>query len=156
MNLENQHDYLNEEKHPGGAPRTTAPPKEKIIELGKDLVQWATEETDDIRTSFSFWYSLKHGIIYTQWKRLKTFEEFRPYYEQARSALARKLHKQELEKGLAHRYVRMYDRELADEEDDKAKYDAELRKDTEKEKSLTVKIVSYSNDKECNSTNIPE
>ncbi len=114
---------------PAGAPRITTPPKEECIELGKDLVKWATEETNEIRTSFSFWYALKHSIIYEEWKLLKQKKEFRPYYEKARAALASKLHKQQLEKGLSHRYIGMYDRELTEHENDQAKFNASLKKE---------------------------
>lgn len=133
-----------------GAPRITTPPVEECIKLGKDLVQWATEETDDIRTSFSFWYALKHGIIYEHWKLLKQKEEFRPYYEIARAALACKLHKQQLEKGLSHRYIGMYDRELSDHEKEIADQDAERKKavDNSNQPQKIVFEVNYTNDSE--------
>lgn len=113
--------------NPVGAPRTTCPSKEECIELGKDLVEWATEETKEIRTAFCFWYGLKHGILFKTWKLMKQKDEFRPYYERARAALAQKMHVQELEKGMSHRYIRMYDRDLTENEDEKVKYDAEVK-----------------------------
>jgi hypothetical protein len=116
-------------------PRTSAPKTDKEIHyLGKDLILWATEETKEKRTAFSFWYALKHGMVRKQWKALLKLDIFRPYYETARSSLARKLHNDELEKGLTHRYLRLYDREIADEEDEKARYDAEVKKQSEPEK----------------------
>lgn len=127
--------------HPGGAPRIVTPPKEECIKLGEDLVQWATEETDDIRTSFSFWYSLKHSIIYEEWKLLKIKPEFKPYYEKARAALASKLHKQQLEKGLSHRYIGMYDRELAEHEKEIADEDATRKKSIEGAKQSIYNIM---------------
>lgn len=110
-----------------GRPRTASFESEEMIKLGKDLVEWATEETKDIRTSFCFWYGLKHGILLKTWKLMKQREDFRPYYERARAALAKKLHTQELEKGMSHRYIRMYDQELSENEDEKVKYDAEAK-----------------------------
>ena len=101
----------------GGRPRGIFPTEKEMIELGKDLVEWATEKTDEIRTSFCFWYGLKHSILYEEWKLMKRREEFSPYYQKARAAMAQKLHAQALEKGLSHRYIRMYDRELSDMED---------------------------------------
>lgn len=121
--------------HPGGAPRITTPSKEECIELGKDLVQWATEETNEIRTSFSFWYALKHSIILKEWKLLKQKDEFRPYYEKARAALASKLHKQQLEKGLAHRYIRMYDQEMAEAENEDKIFESNLKKEEARQTS---------------------
>lgn len=109
-----------------GCPRTTSPSKEEAIELGKDLVQWATEPTEEKRTSFQFWYCLKHFMIREQFKALKQLPEFRPYYELARAAMSQKLHSDELEKGMAHRYARMYDLDLAESEDEELRYKSEL------------------------------
>jgi len=128
-----------------GRPRVQLPPDEKVVELGKDLVQWAAEETDDKRTAFSFWYALKHNLIREEWKALLKLDLFRPYYEKARASLAKKLHNDELEKGLTHRYLRLYDREIADEEDEKARFDADLKKlDPEQARELLIKVIDYS------------
>ncbi|MDC7243636.1 MAG: hypothetical protein PQJ44_06845 [Sphaerochaetaceae bacterium] len=113
-------------------PRKSTPQKdEEIIALGEDLVKWATEETEEKRTSFVFWYSLKHMMLREHWKNLKKIELFRPYYEQARAALANKIHKNELEKGMAHRYIRMYDLDVTEQEDKDADREAERKKATE-------------------------
>ena len=40
-------------------PRTITPSPEELIELGKDLLAWATEETPELRCRFCQWYSLK-------------------------------------------------------------------------------------------------
>ena len=105
-----------------------APGKEEVIQLGEDLVAWATEETEEKRTAWSFWYALKHGMIQSHWKSLKKLPEFRPYYEIARSALASKIHNDTLEKGMAHRYIRLYDRDLAANEDEDAIFNNDLKK----------------------------
>jgi hypothetical protein len=122
-------------------PRTTTPSREECIKLGQDLVVWATEETTDLRTSFSFWYALKHNFIYEEWKLMKQKEEFRPYYEKARAALAHKLHKQQIEKGLSHRYIGMYDRELTDHESQLADADAARKKAIEGAKQTHVTML---------------
>jgi len=121
-------------KNPVGAPRSTSPSKEELIKLGKDLVEWASEKTDEKRTSFSFWYAIKHDFIQEEWKLFKQKEEFRPYYEKARALLANKIHSDELEKGMAHRYIRLYDRDLAEEED--ADKDADIQRKVNAAKSL--------------------
>lgn len=121
--------------NPVGAPRTTCPSIEECVELGKDLVKWATEETKELRTAFCFWYSLKHGFLRSDWKLMKQKKEFRPYYEQARAALAKKMHTQELEKGMSHRYIRMYDRDLEEDENEQKKFDASLKLDDSKDDS---------------------
>lgn len=114
--------------HPGGRPRTTIPEKEELEELGKDLVAWAQEETDEVRTAFVFWYTGRHWFTFEQWKRFKDTPQFRPYYEVARSFLSKKLHAQALEKGLTHRYIGMYDRELYEYEDGESEKEAERKK----------------------------
>lgn len=135
----------------GGRPRYTSPSPEEVIKLGEDLVQWATEPTSEKRTAWSFWYCLKHGMIQTQFKALKNLEEFKPYYEIARSAMAQKIHNEELEKGMAHRYVRMYDRELAEEEDQTKRDDADIKRMSDEQvQDLLVKIISYSDAKKSN------
>ena len=127
---------------PAGRPRTLAPQESEVVELGEDLVIWATEETSELRTTWSFWYALKHGMIEANWKALKKFPEFRPYYEIARASLAQKIHNQQLEKGMCHRYIRLYDRQLAELEDTESlsKYEKELhlKKDIEKEQVSQV------------------
>ena len=63
-------------------------------------------------------------------KALVKREEFRPYYESARAALLHKLHSEELEKGITQRYLRLYDRDLSDLEDDQVRLKAELAKES--------------------------
>lgn len=114
----------------GGRPRYTSPTIENVDFLGEDLVKWATEPTDEKRTSWQFWYALRHGMMLTEFKALKKLAQFRPYYEIARAAMSQKIHSDALEKGMAHRYARMYDRQLAEEEDDHARFEADLKKPT--------------------------
>lgn len=110
-------------------PRTTTPEYDEVLELGQDLVKWATEETEEPRTLWSAWYALKHGLIEQQWKLLKQREEFRPFYEIARASLAQKLHKGTLEKTLAHRYLGLYDRSLNEFENEEKDKDIRRKKE---------------------------
>jgi hypothetical protein len=119
---------------PAGRPRIISLPPNETIKLGQELVIWATEKTSEIRTSFCFFYNLKKGITYKEWKELKQKQEFRPYYEKARAALAQKLHSQALEKGLSHRYIRMYDQEMAENENQDKQDD--LDRELEQKKRL--------------------
>ena len=125
-----------------GQPRTTTPEKKKVIELGKDLVRWASEETEELRTSWAFWYAIEHSMIESHWKALKKLPEFRPYYEIARAYLSQKIHSQQLEKGMCHRYIRLYDRELAglEDKDCHSKLDRELRLKKEIDKEETTNV----------------
>lgn len=132
-----------------GRPRTSSPSLEECIELGKDLVAWVTEETDEKRILFSQWWSLKQGMLKKEWKALKEISEFLPYYEQAQSALALKSIDGTMEKSFGHRYIRLYDRELIEEENNQARLDAELKKmSTEDISNLLVEVISYKKSKE--------
>lgn len=130
-----------------GAPRTVSPPPEECIRLGEDLVKWATESTKEWRCLFQQWYSLKQGILRREWKLLIQIEEFRPYYEKAQAALAVKCVNGTMKDGFGLRYIRLYDRDLVEEENEKAKMDAEIRR--QDQAANTQKIVfevNYPND----------
>ena len=113
---------------PGGRPRTSVPEKEGLIELGKDLLEWAsTKAKGELRCRWCEWYSRKHFFIRKQWKRMLDTEEFRPYYEAAQAYLAEKWIDGTINQSIAHRYLRIYDPELRESED-KDEDDKELRK----------------------------
>lgn len=136
---------------PAGCPRTATPTKEEVIELGKDLVRWASEDPEDPkdkRTAWCFWYAEVQGMIKSQFSALKQLPEFRHYYEIARSKMAKRLHNEELEKGLCHRYLRYYDQDLADAEDETKRFDADLKRMSEQQvQDLLVKVISYADAK---------
>ena len=129
-----------------GAPRTVSPDPEECIKLGKELVEWATEDTDEWRCLFQQWYSLKKGILRKHWKTLVQVKEFLPYYEQAQAALAKKAVDGTMEKTFGHRYIRLYDKPLIDEENDQAKFDANLKKDNNEQHQKVIFEVNYKND----------
>jgi hypothetical protein len=113
----------------GGRPRTAIPEKEELIELGKDLVEWASEKPkkgDRIRARFCDWYT-DRGFVRKQWEHMREKPEFQWYYETARSYLAEKYVDGTVNASIAHRYLRIYDPELRDEENKDAE-DNELRK----------------------------
>ena len=113
----------------GGRPRTESPSKEELIELGKDLVKWASEKQkkgEAIRVRFCDWYT-EQGFIRKQWELFKDLPEFSWYYEKARSLMALRYIDGTVNQSIAHRYLRMYDPEVKDDENEKAKFEAELR-----------------------------
>lgn len=113
----------------GGRPRTAVPEAKELIELGKDLVAWASEKQekgDPLRARFCDWYT-DRGFIRTQWELFRYKSEFIWYYERARTILASRYIDGTVNPSIAHRYLRIYDPEVRDEEDKDA--DAtELRK----------------------------
>ena len=103
---------------PLGRPRTSIPDDEELIKLGEDLVEWAsTKKKGELRCRWCEWYACKHFFIRKQWKRMVDTEAFRPYYEIAQSYLAEKWIDGTINQSIAHRYLRIYDPELKENED---------------------------------------
>jgi hypothetical protein len=113
----------------GGRPRTAIPQKEELIELGKDLVEWASEKSkkgEPIRVRFCDWYT-DRGFIRKQWESFCNLPEFSWYYEKARALMAGRYVDGTVNPSIAHRYLRIYDPEMRDAENQDAD-DNELRK----------------------------
>lgn len=103
----------------GGRPRKNIPETDELIELGKDLVEWASAQTkkgDTIRVRYCDWYTPK-GFIRKQWESFRDLPEFEWYYERARSLLGLRYIDGTVNQSIAHRYLRIYDPELRDSED---------------------------------------
>lgn len=113
----------------GGRPRTSIPEKEELIELGKDLVAWAevqAKKNDPIRVRFCDWYT-DRGFVRKQWENFRDLPEFEWYYEKARSLMGLRYIDGTVNQSIAHRYLRIYDPEMRDAEDQDADNN-ELRK----------------------------
>ncbi len=132
--------------HAGGRPRTTTPTPEECEELGKDLLKWATEEDGIL---FGEWWGLKHFMTRKVWKALIETPQFLPYYHLAQNAMAKKSIDGTMEKSFGHRYIRLYDRDLVEEENNQMRWEAELKKlSSEDISNLLVKVISYKDSKE--------
>jgi hypothetical protein len=109
----------------GGRPRTSIPQKDELIELGKDLVEWAfsQQKNGPIRVRFCDWYT-DRGFVRKQWETFRTLPEFIWYYEKARSLMSLRYVDGTVNQSIAHRYLRMYDPELRDEENADADLEA--------------------------------
>ena len=113
--------------HGYGRPRTLLPTDEEMIKLGEDLVQWASEPTKELRCRYCDWYSPK-GILRAQWKEMAEHKVFAPYYEKARALLSKRYIDGSVNPGIAHRYLRLYDPDIRDVEDDVIKIKAAANK----------------------------
>ena len=118
-----------------GAPRTVSPTKVECIELGKHLVKWAKEEDKkDPHTRFAQWYSLEKEILRKHWKTLIQREEFVPYYEGAQAALAKRvMDPKVMDKSFGNRFIRCYDKELVESENEEVAFKAQAAKKQEEE-----------------------
>lgn len=106
------------------SPRRVCPDDEELVVLGEQLVQWATEETDELRCRFPQWYSLIQGITGEQWRLMLAKPVFYPYYEQARVGLAQRYMDGTICPSIAHRFLRIFTPEVKEEEEWTAEKDA--------------------------------
>lgn len=136
-------------------PRTVSPPPKECIELGKDLLKWISEDTDEERLLLGQWWSIKHGIPKKVWKQMKLQPEFTPYYEIAQQYMALKCINGTISDGFAHRYIRMYDTELCDNENEKLQFQSELKKaENNALGSYIVQTVNYATHKNNSSPQV--
>ena len=103
-----------------GRPRTTTPPVDQVIELGKELVEWAksakTKKEKLERCRYADWYSLEKGMLRKDWEALTQKPEFLVYYEQTRNVLAKNYIDGTINPSIAHRFMRHYCPEVKEEE----------------------------------------
>lgn len=101
-----------------GRPRTSSPQDDELILLGQDLVAWASEKSkkgEPLRVRFCDWYT-DQGFVRKQWEDFRDKPAFSWYYEKARALMAGRYVDGTVNQSIAHRYLRIYDPELRDEE----------------------------------------
>ena len=116
---------------PAGRPRTAIPEKDELIELGKDLVNWASEQTEELRCQYAQWYCVKHGFIKKQWEHMREKPEFQCYYEQARQLIGLRYVDGSVNQSIAHRFLRVYVPEVKEQEDTKRRSESKERSRSE-------------------------
>lgn len=116
----------------GGAPRTVSPSPEECIKLGEELLEWVkVEDEKKPRLRFQQFYSIEKMIIRKHWKSIIQTPEFLPYYQKAQAILAERCLDGTMEKSFGQRYIRVYDRDLIDEEWAELEFKAELARKKE-------------------------
>lgn len=113
-----------------GRPRSRTPEPEELVKLGEDLIEWACEKCDEVRSRFCEWYSIKQGLSGDQWELMIRKPEFIGYYEQAQALLAKKWIN-EMNPSIAHRFIRIYCPEVKKSEDEKTLYDYKAKAEAE-------------------------
>lgn len=103
------------------------PPDEELHKLGKELVEWATAK-DPKRLHITQWHLLEKGISGDVWLKWLEKPVFRRYYEKALRALSIKYIDGTVNPSIAQRFLRLYFKDLRDEENDTMKMKAELQK----------------------------
>lgn len=112
-------------KNPVGAPRTVTPPPDKVIELGKEMVQWFLDNPTALH--FTRWYSVEKGILRKEWDTMTQKPEFLAYYEKVRNIILERMMHGTIKEGIAHRYLSLVDTELRDHERAIKQEDAEIK-----------------------------
>ncbi len=127
-----------------GAPRTHTPPKDEMIALGKEMVEWV-EKNDPLH--LSQWYKGQKMIIYKDWKSFIQKEEFIPYYEQALNIIGVKYldKRSNVKDNISQRWLRVYFADLRDQEDLDMDADAKRKKEIENNRPTQVIIDVNSN-----------
>jgi len=109
-------------------PREFSYNKEKMIELGKEMVAYVIKNKKTI-LHLCEWYTIEKGYTYNEWKNFIQKEEFLPYYEQALRIVGLKYvdKNSNVRDGISQRWQRVYFGDLKEREDTDAD-DNELRK----------------------------
>lgn len=130
--------------HPGGCPRTVSFSPEEMIKLGEEMVKWVKEHPNILH--LSEWYTIEKMFTYNQWKTFLQRQEFVPYYEIALKLVGKKyLDKtSNVRDNISHRWLRIYYKDLKDQEDEDKKYEASLKNESDQKQMLEVKVVDYS------------
>lgn len=113
---------------PSGRLRTVSFSDEKMIELGKEMVEYVKKNKQTI-LHLCEWYTIEKGFTYNEWKTFIVKEVFFPYYEQALKIVGLKYvdKSSNVREGISQRWQRVYFGDLKEQEDKDA-YDNELRK----------------------------
>ncbi len=102
-------------KKPPHRPRTTTPPDEDLEKLGEEMIQWVTLNQP---MHLSQWYTIHKRFTYNQWKAMIQIPLFLPYYEQALKMVGIKYINGDVNPSIAQRFLRVYFKDLKEEEDE--------------------------------------
>jgi hypothetical protein len=118
----------------GGKPRTVSFSKEKMIELGEEMIAWLEEHPDTLH--LSEWYTIVKMFSHKQWECFERVPEFLPYYDKAIKMIGIKyLNKNSnVREGISQRWQRMYFDDIRKREDEE--HDRKLQKELEQKKQL--------------------
>jgi hypothetical protein len=120
---------------PAGRPRTSVPEKEELIKLGIELVEWASDASEEAkkerRWRFVDWYCIKEGFVKKQWDHMLEKPEFRSYYEQARHILSKNYIDGTIQPTIAHRFLWKYVDDVKESEKEELLFKHELVKELE-------------------------
>ena len=111
---------------PAGRPRTVSFSPSEMEVLGNEMVTWVSNKQP---LHLSEWYTIHRGFTYNEWKTFLAREEFIPYYERALKVVATKYLNGDVHPSIAQRWLRVYFKDLREEEDSTKDADAARSKD---------------------------
>lgn len=114
-------------------PRSISLSPEEMIALGEEMMNWL-KENEHYVLHLSDWYTLHKGFTYNEWKSFIVKDEFYPYYEKALKFVGRKCLDKEskLREATAQRFLRVYYKDVKEEEDAAIKFKSDLDKEVAK------------------------
>lgn len=115
-----------------GAPRTVSLPEEDMVALGQEMVDWVIKNEP---LHLAQWWAVEKMITEKQWDTYQQKEEFIPFYRKALTLIGLKYLSKEspIDPNLKNRWQRVYFKDLKKEEDETAKYHADLKKEEQKD-----------------------
>lgn len=116
----------------GGRPRTVSLPPDDMVKLGEEMLEWLQNNPDTLH--LSKWYSQTKMFTYKQWDTFTKAPEFFPYYEKALSIVAEKYIDGTIHPSISQRFLRIYFKDVRDSEDEKMRFEYELKGKAEQAK----------------------
>jgi len=107
-------------------PRATSFPPEEMEKLGQEMVDWVKEHKP---IHIKQWYCVERGFIYNEWKAMIQLREFLPYYEEAMHLVGLNYINGTINPSIAHRFIRVYFKDVKEEEDETAAFLQHLKDD---------------------------
>jgi hypothetical protein len=148
----------------GGRPRTQIPTPEEMIKLGEEMVQWVEIHRPLHLTQ---WWKIEKFITSKVWECMQVAPEFFPYYEKALSIIGLQYLDKEsrIRDGISQRWQRVYFKDLRDQEDADARFQASLKSEVVTDQvslaelsrvmaaALSTQTTNHSSESERNSNN---
>lgn len=107
-----------------GRPRTTSLAPDEMEKLGKEMIQWIKLHQP---IHLSQWYTIEKEYTYNEWKSFIQVPEFLPYYEKALKLVGLKYLDGTVDKSIAQRFLRVYFKDLKEEENEAVEYEHKLK-----------------------------
>ncbi len=108
----------------GGRPRTCSFPPEEMEDLGEEMLDWININQP---IHLSQWYTIHKRFTYNEWKTFIQRPEFVPYYEIALKLVGIKYLDGSVDKSIAQRFLRVYFKDLKEEENETSEFEYKLK-----------------------------